>query len=171
MMVLHSGKNKIAKRCVSPSRPSVRLLSLGVPGEVPLDLLLLHAHQLQHGPQLPLLEALLLPAAGGGGCRQPPPLELFPPPPRPRASLRSWLVLVVISCPGRNVLRIRSVGTGAATRHLLQTPASQATETEDISCSLSGGGWRWLIPAGTGAHSGSSPRPRSCLITQTFVNR
>ena len=131
-MVLHSGKNKIAKFCVSPSRPSVRLLSLGVPGEVPLDLLLLHAHQLQHGPQLPLLEALLLPAAaggGGGGCRQPPPLELFPPPPRPRASLRSWLVLVVISCPGRNVLRIRSVGSGAATRHLLQTPASQVTET------------------------------------------
>ena len=110
---------------MSPSRPSVRLLSLGVPGEVPLDLLLLHAHQLQHGPQLPLLEALLLP----GGGRQPPPLELFPPPPRPRASLRSWLVLVVISCPGRNVLRIRSVGTGAATRHLLQTPASQVTET------------------------------------------
>ena len=72
MMVLHSGKNKIAKFCVSPSRPSVRLLSLGVPGEVPLDLLLLHAHQLQHGPQLPLLEALLLPAAaaGGGGGRQ-----------------------------------------------------------------------------------------------------
>ena len=170
MMVLHSGKNKIAKFCVSPSRPSVRLLSLGVPCEVPLDLLLLHAHQLQHGPQLPLLEALLLPAAGGG-CRQPPPLELFPPPPRPRASLRSWLVLVVISCPGRNVLRIRSVGTGAATRHLLQTPASLDTETEDISCSLSGGGWRWLIPAGTGAHSGSSPRKRSCLITQTIVNR
>ena len=142
MMVLHSGKNKIAKRCVSPSRPSAWLLSLGVPGEVPLDLLLLHAHQLQHGPQLPLLEALLLPAAGGGGCRQPPPLELFPPPPRPRASLRSWLVLVVISCPGRNALRIRSVGTGAATRHLLQTPASPDTETEDISCSLSGGGCR-----------------------------
>ena len=167
MMVLHSGKNKIAKRCVSPSRPSVRLLSLGVPGEVPLDLLLLHAHQLQHGPQLPLLEALLLP----GGGRQPPPLELFPPPPRPRASLRSWLVLVVISCPGRNVLRIRSVGSGAATRHLLQTPASLDTETEDISCSLSGGGCRRSIPAGTGAHSGSSPRRRSCLITQTIVNR
>ena len=127
---MNSGKNKIAKRCVSPSRPSVWLWSLGVPGEVPLDLLLLHAHQLQHGPQLPLLEALLLPAAAaGGGGRQPPPLELFPPPPRPRASLRSWLVLVVISCRGRNVLRIRSVGTGAATRHLLQTPASQVTET------------------------------------------
>ena len=153
---------------MSPSRPSVLLLSLGVPGEVPLDLLLLHAHHLQHGPQLPLLEALLLPAAAGGGGvgggRQPPPLELVPPPPRPCASLRPWLVLVVISCPGRNVLRIRCVGTGAATLHLLQTPASLAAD--DISSSLSGGGWRWLIPAVTGARSGSSPRQRS-LITET----
>ena len=156
---------------VSPSRPSVLLLSLGVPGEVPLDLLLLHAHHLQHGPQLPLLEALPLPAAavgGVGGGRQPPPLELVPPPPRPCASLRPWLVLVVISCPGRNVLRIRCVGTGAATLHLLQTPASLAAEV--ISSSLSGRGGRWLILAGTGARSGSSPRQRS-LITETSVNR